>query len=121
MNWSRFGALALLACTSGCSMVSSMFGAVLKHGVSGSTSSNPTVHCQTGPDGNPQCYEYRPGGPLRAGDPPSPGSDPNASIGESPNASAVAIPHGTAQANVPGPAWQAPMPLPPEPVPVPGR
>ena len=106
----------LFAASSSCAAVSPFFNALFSRGISGSASSSPTVHCQVGPDGNPQCYEYRTGAPLRAGDPAAVGADPNASIGENANASAVAVSSGTPANALPDPSWKAPLALPPEPV-----
>lgn len=103
-----------------------MAGAVVSRGGTASVSSSPTVHCQTGPAGEPQCYTYRSLGPLRAGDPEPIGASPYASVGESANGTATPINATPRPANMAsvttggsGAVWTSPMPLGPEPLPVP--
>jgi hypothetical protein len=84
-------------------------------GIQAKTGSGRNVHCQTGESGRTDCVEYRTSQGLRPGDPVPVGTDPYASHGASSNASAVPAPAVVTVGTPPG--WQAPMPLPPAPVP----
>ncbi len=139
----RVVAYVLLAGSlSGCAALSPFFGDLFQRavsapgGISAGRSSNPNVHCQTGPDGRTDCVEYRTSAPLRSGAPAPLGAEPYASTG--PNANASAVPattpllvpvptNGAPQATPPGqthtdaspdPPWQAPLAPAPQPLPL---
>ncbi len=112
----------LFACAlPGCAAVMPFFGELFSRalaspdGVQARAGSGKNVHCQTGENGRTDCVEYRTGGPLRPGDQAPVGSDPYAAPGASANASAVPATTSVTVGGTPG--WQAPMPLPPAPVP----
>jgi hypothetical protein len=114
-------AVLLAAVLPGCSgampFFSELFSRALASpdGVQARTGTGRNVHCQTGESGRTDCVEYRSGAGLRPGDPVPVGSDPHAAPGPSTNASA--IPAATTLGVGTPPGWQAPMPLPPAPVP----
>lgn len=141
--------LALFTCLTGCAGAGAFFGAIFQRaiaspgGVTAGRSSNPNVHCQTGPDGRTDCVEYRTSAPLRNGDPAPLGGEPYASTGANANASAgpasiplsphIGTPAPSSSASTPShgasptesapasppaePAWQAPLAPAPQPLP----
>ncbi len=134
-------AVALAVSLSGCAAFGPLFDTLFQRavsspgGISAGRSSNPNVHCQTGPDGRTDCAEYRTSAPLRNGDPAPVGGDPYASTGPSANASAgpatmpllvpapgpkpaaTATPAPSSPAPAPPAVWQAPLAPAPQPLP----
>jgi hypothetical protein len=111
-------ACALPGCAGAMPFLSEIFSRAISSpdGIQAKTGSGRNVHCQTGESGRTDCVEYRAGQGLRPGDPVPVGADPYAPHGANTNASAVPAATAFTVGSAP-PGWQAPMPLPPAPVP----